>query len=108
MHRNRHLFAFIVAAALLGSASCATTYPSPRERLMNRAAYDLECPAEALTVTRLDEETRAVEGCGHRATYVLICDGPVGNLGRRCTWLANTATLATSEWRITRAPIASP
>jgi hypothetical protein len=89
-------------------AGCAITYPIPRDRLLNRAAYDLECPKEALHVTKLDEETRAVHGCGHRATYVLICDAAVDNVTRRCTWLANTANVTTTDWRVTRAPIASP
>ena len=109
MKRVRHGFAVVLFAVFVTSAGCtAATYPSPRDRLLNRAAYDLECPTEALSVTRLDDETRAVQGCGHQATYVLICDAPVDNVLRRCTWLANTASLATADWRVTRAPIASP
>src|SRR5262245_47286446 len=109
MKRTHHGLAAILCAVVLGCGACATaTYPSPRERLVNRAAYDLQCPAEALTVTRLDDETRAIDGCGHRATYVLVSDAPVDNVMRRCTWLANTATVAVTDWRVTRAPIASP
>jgi hypothetical protein len=109
MTRVHHGFAAILAAAVLSSAACATTtYPSPRERLLNRAAYDLQCPAQALTVTSLDHETRAIQGCGHQATYVLVCDAAIDNVMRRCTWLANTANVTPTDWQVTRAPIASP
>ena len=108
MTRSHHGVVAILAAAILSSAACATTYPIPRDRLLNRAAYDLECPKEALHVNKLDEDTRAVHGCGHGATYVLVCDAPVDNPLRRCTWLANTANVTTTDWQVTRAPIASP
>jgi hypothetical protein len=97
MHGIRHGLAVMVAAAFLTSVGCATTYPSPRERLLNRAAYDLDCAREWLTVTKIDEETRAVRGCGQQATYVLICDGPVDHVMRRCTWLVNTAVRASAK-----------
>lgn len=108
MTRAHHGLAAIVSAAVLSGAACAITYPVPRDRLLNRAAYDLECPKEALHVIKLDEDTRAVQGCGHRVTYVLVCDAPVDNVLRRCAWLANTANLATTDWRVARTPIASP
>ena len=108
MKRAHHGLAALVSAAVLSSAACATTYPVPRDRLLNRAAYDLECPKEALHVHKLDEDTRAVQGCGNRVTYVLVCDAPVDNPVRRCTWLANTANVATTDWSVTRTPIASP
>ena len=58
-------------------------------------------------VIKIDDETRAIRGCGQQVTYVLICDAPVDNVMRRSTWLANTATLAASDWRITRVPLKS-
>jgi hypothetical protein len=98
----------LLAAAILSSASCvATTYPSLRETLLNRAAYDLECPKEALSVIGLDEDTRAIEGCRQKATYVLVC-GPADSVVYRCKWLANTANVTATAWHVTRTPIASP
>jgi len=109
MKRSHHGLAAILAAAVLSSAACATaTYPSPRERLLTRAEYDLQCPKEALSVINIDQETRGIQGCGQKATYVMVCDAAVDNVMRRCTWLANTANVTTTDWRVTRAPIASP
>jgi len=108
MKRTRHGLVALLAAAILSSASCvATTYPSLRETLLNRAAYDLECPKEALSVIGLDEDTRAIEGCGQKATYVLVC-GPADSVVYRCKWLANTANVTATAWHVTRTPIASP
>lgn len=79
---------------VLGLVGCATTGASATEllanrRLVNRAAFDLDCTTEPLTIIRIDEATRGVSGCGRQATYVEICDGPWDNVWRRCTWLKN-------------------
>ena len=109
MKRTHHGFVAVLGAAVLSSAACATMLPpSPREKLLHRAAYDLQCPREALSVTKIDDQTRAVEGCGHQATYVEMCDAPPDIVLRSCTWLANTANVTTTDWRVSRAPIASP
>ena len=88
----------IAAAAIMGGPDCATTGPSASEllsnrRLVARAASDLDCP-KPLDITPLDEATRIVNGCGRRATYVEICDGPGDSVTRRCTWLLNGAIRA--------------
>lgn len=46
---------------------------TPRELLLQRAAFDLECPQPSLTVTELGFGLNAphgVSGCGKKATYV--------------------------------------
>ena len=37
------------------------------------AAHDLQCPAEQLTVQHLPHDQEAVDGCGQRAMYQLVC-----------------------------------
>jgi hypothetical protein len=83
----------LAVAAALDGAGCATG-PSASEllsnrRLINRAAFDLDCPTQPLNIISIDERTRAVSGCGRQATYVEICDGPLDNAARTCTWLRN-------------------
>jgi hypothetical protein len=90
---RRGLVVLIVAAAMSG-AGCATSGPSATEllsnrRLVNRAAFDLDCPTQPLDIISIDKGTRAVSGCGRQATYVEICDGPWDNPYRTCTWLKN-------------------
>lgn len=92
----------LTAAAVLGGAACATTGPSAAELLANRrlvvrAASDLDCPTEPLGIAPLDEATRIVSGCGRKATYVEICDGPGDSVTRRCTWLLNGAIRAVAQ-----------
>ena len=48
--------------------------------LRKRATFDLNCPEATLTVTRLGNDTRGVEGCGQKASYVY----------QRGNWLMNT------------------
>jgi len=56
-----------------------------KERLVTRAAFDLNCPKEDLQVVVIDGRTRGVSGCGQRATYV--CTTVVA--GTHCTWVLN-------------------
>lgn len=72
----------LVLAALL---ACGAT----EDQLRTRSAFDLNCPAEQLSITFIDGMTRGVTGCGQRVTYVQVCDGPP-SLGRSCTWVLNT------------------
>ena len=69
---------------LLFSVACASA-GDLQALVVERAAFDLQCPATALAVTNLPGSTYGVEGCDQRATYVLSgpgCDHPRG-LGRR-------------------------
>jgi hypothetical protein len=82
-------------ASLLGGAGCVLG-PSSHEifmkrALLNRAAYDLTCANGQLTIARLDDLTRVVDGCGRQGTYVEMCDAAETEVARRCTWLLNGA-----------------
>lgn len=52
--------------------------------LVPRAAFDLECPVDRVSVRSLGDSTRGVAGCGMRATYVLMCTDAI------CHWLPST------------------
>ena len=84
MSRLRKLCAF-VAVTLLGCGARPLTvdghpiyegyWNAAIAQVRPRAAFDLGCPAEALSFTLLRMEGRAaamigVSGCGHRGTYV--------------------------------------
>jgi hypothetical protein len=80
----------LVAGSFLGALACATA-PSSSEllqnlRLVKRASFDLDC-TEPLGVTNIDDKTRGVRGCGRQATYVELCDAPVGIVRRTCVWV---------------------
>jgi hypothetical protein len=53
---------------------------------VKRASFDLDC-TEPLGVTNIDDKTRGVRGCGRQATYVELCDAPVGIVRRTCVWV---------------------
>jgi hypothetical protein len=79
----------LMAAAFFGVAGCATG-PTSRDKLLRRAAFDLNCTKDEMSVTKLDERTRGVRGCGRQATYVQSCDAPPTAIVRNCTWVMNT------------------
>jgi hypothetical protein len=68
-----------MVAALIGSTAVACAGGGENE-LRARAAYDLNCPAESLAMTQLQDKNfmattnhgaaYGVSGCGRRATYV--------------------------------------
>ena len=85
----------LVAGSFVAAAGCATSGPSAMEivqnrRLVKRAAFDLDCPTEPMSIVKIDEKTRGVRGCGRQATYVELCDAPVDNPMRTCTWVMNS------------------
>jgi hypothetical protein len=69
---------------------CATPRAASPELLVARASFDLGCPPEGLAIHVFDARTRAVVGCGQRATYVEDCRA----LGRPCTWVADVGPTA--------------
>jgi|SoiMethySBSTD1v2_1073268.scaffolds.fasta_scaffold39914_3 hypothetical protein len=85
-------FWFGVTAIEIG---CATPRAASPRLLEQRAAFDLGCQPAALTVYVFDERTRAVTGCGQRATYVEDCRAP----GRACTWVADVGP-APMTWSV--------
>ena len=77
-----------------GCAHAAST-----DQLLKRAAFDLDCAPEKLTVVEIDPRTRGVKGCGLRASYTEICEeraganvgpGTGGSYRTNCTWMLNT------------------
>jgi hypothetical protein len=62
---------------------------APVENLVARAQFDLSCPEQEIRVTKIDDRTRGITGCGRRATYIEVCDmtgwGPMN-----CRWVANS------------------
>lgn|GEM_PF-888820 len=69
----------ILAALLL--LGCGAT----QQQLVDRAAYDLQCPKEQLQVHQIDNRTQGVRGCGQQVAYVESCDGQRTN----CSWVLN-------------------
>jgi hypothetical protein len=55
-----------------------------RPAAANRFTKEFDCARAATTEERIDDDTRVVAGCDHRAIYVYAC------LTAGCTWVANT------------------
>lgn len=90
MRSIRSTLVIAMSLAALGSANCATGVPvATKEKLLRRAAFDLSCSRQQLTITTIDDDVRAVDGCGRQATYVQICDAPAIDPTRTCNWLMN-------------------
>lgn len=73
---RRTLFALVasglVASALAGCESVSST----SSQLRPRAAFDLNCPADGLEITPLNDSASGgygVVGCGRRARYETVC-----------------------------------
>jgi hypothetical protein len=65
-----------LVAGLVGSG-CA-----PTGALLDRAAFDLQCPRGQLKLHDLNGNAKGVEGCDRRATYLLTIQNG---------WVMNTA-----------------
>ena len=74
-------------AGVVASSGCPSA-ATQKEKLLKRAAFDLKCTKDELSVTKLDERTRGVRGCGRQATYLRSCNDPYG---ANCTWVMNSA-----------------
>jgi hypothetical protein len=79
----------IAVLAMAAASACATT---PKEHPIVRIAmFDLNCPREQLSYTKIDDGTWGVDGCGQRRKYVRICR-TVGEgifAQDRCRWVGN-------------------
>lgn len=64
----------LLVAAVGALAGCATAY-TQSESVMRRAEFDLECENGTLHVTELGANVFGAEGCGRRASYVVVCSG---------------------------------
>jgi hypothetical protein len=56
-----------------------------------RAASELACPAQGLSITAPTARERAVAGCGRSATYAMVCDA------QRCAWVMTAHAGAWAE-----------
>lgn len=59
----------LVVSGILVLAACATTTDATKA-ITERAAFDLDCPADQLEIVPLPGGAHGVRGCGMRATYV--------------------------------------
>lgn len=59
-----------------------------KDRLRNRAAFDLNCPVGEIQATLLSDGVAGVTGCGQRATYVDQCGG---YMNMDCKWVLNSS-----------------
>ena len=73
---NKFVRTFFAISTLLIVSGCAMSQGA----LKQRAAFDLNCPADQLSVTDLGFRTRGVSGCNKQVTYVRV----------RGTWVANS------------------
>lgn len=80
---NKTLTVWIMTAGLSWSGCAATPIRATMGQLRSRATYDLACPPQWMRVSHLDDQTKGVEGCGKRVTYVERCE-QVGSAS--CTW----------------------
>jgi hypothetical protein len=60
------------------------------DQLTSRAAFDLNCPRDQISVIEIDDQTRGVRGCGQQNTYVESCNGVKSGIGTQCTWVLNS------------------
>lgn len=59
-----------------------------KERLLNRATFDLDCPQGEIHAELLSDGVAGVTGCGQRATYVDHCRG---YMNLNCNWTLNSS-----------------
>jgi hypothetical protein len=64
----------LLVSLLTFSAACAVTgvrYDEiMTEKVSKQAAFDLDCPREQLSVTKIDRASFGATGCGKRASYL--------------------------------------
>jgi hypothetical protein len=84
--RSSWQWGLLIICATSTWSGCATQ--TSGDRLRKRAAFDLHCTRDELSVTKLDENTRGVRGCGRQATYLYVCDRP-NNPFAECSWVMN-------------------
>jgi hypothetical protein len=80
-----------ISLTLLLSACAVHQSTAKPQELLQRAAFDLDCPEASLSQAALGQDTFGVSGCGKRATYVSQCNGQPGHFGTTCRWVMNSA-----------------
>ena len=56
-------------------------------QLERRVQFDLDCPADKITFTKMDSRTVGVSGCGKKAVYVEDCKNGSFWDNNPCTWV---------------------
>jgi hypothetical protein len=87
----------VLCLALSMALGCAPSRRPPAraalQQLQMRAAFDLECPAQWISLYHFDARAKGVFGCGRRLTYVEICEPGVGS----CTWTIDAPRVSAVE-----------
>ncbi|MBL9008619.1 MAG: hypothetical protein JNJ46_30435 [Myxococcales bacterium] len=94
---NRLLPLFVLLAFTQGCAGLAESFRTKRQAdLRQRAAFELQCPADQLQITPLDQAAAShgggptgVTGCGKQATYIWDAYGT--------GWILNSGKLANAR-----------
>ncbi|MGH7438608.1 MAG: hypothetical protein ACRENE_23210 [Polyangiaceae bacterium] len=92
-----------LAAPLLSlvSAGCGAAFQGVDDddfaALKGRASFDFDCPKSQIKTVTIDDRTKGVSGCGHRATYVQSCERVGTTYSSDCTWVMNNSSKHQSE-----------
>jgi hypothetical protein len=78
--------AHVFAVCLLAASACATA-PEEEHPVARMAVFDLNCPRDKLSFTRIAEDAVGATGCGRRIKYVRVCRLAVWD--EECQWIAN-------------------
>jgi|GEM_PF-3403013 len=81
------LLAILLMTAL--AAGCAARGSASSTSLKRKAAFDLNCDPQNVTIFKLDTKTRGVMGCSAQAVYIEVCEHQNDMLARSCSWRAN-------------------
>ena len=70
--------------------------------VQTRASFDLDCPAEQISIQEIGDGSMGAVGCGRRAAYVEDCDMSPEvaqrlRVERHCKWVLNSATTRSAE-----------
>jgi len=71
----------VAVLAVLATSGCGPTMEQMHDKLRTRAAFDLDCEEDQISVTDLDQSTTGASGCGRRASYLGVCSAFA------CTWI---------------------
>lgn len=64
---NVKIISLITAAALI--TGCAATMKSS---VLDRAAFDLDCPKDKISLVEIGNRTYGAKGCDKRESYILV------------------------------------
>ena len=86
MQLPRVLACLVVGFAGLVASGCGGNIEAS---LRTRAAYDMSCPESEVRITNLGGETRGVDACGQRMTYIHVCRDMAFGACTAGDWVAN-------------------